>query len=179
LKDRLVVVDVLVEDHGQVEKITLPAKWREEEVNPRSSMDIVTLRKFCPPESSDVQLCFYYRGMPMGEPASEKFQSVLSGQARQLEIEDIRTAEGALGSLSNPEEFVIASARTEELNGKRVMRLEGNWRQIQYDTIHILLDADGTGAEVQEIYYAAPSTLFNRYVQEIEKSLNSIVWKKT
>jgi len=167
---------VVVEDHGQVQKFTLPPTWREENVKPRSSFDIVTLRKFCPPESSDVQLCFYYRGMPMGEPAAGKFQLVLSGEPRLLAGVDIRTAEGALGSLANPEEFEIASAETQNLNGRRVMRLTGRWLQIQYDTIHILLDADGSGTQVQEIYYAAPSNFYDRYLPEIMQSLQSIVW---
>lgn len=166
-----------VKAHGQIASMALPLGWLEAPDNPRSDMDAATLRKFHPEGLSDIQLCLYYRGMPMSEHAAAEFHGLLCGQAHSLTRSEIRSVEGALEGLGNETVFDILSARTEDLNGKLVLIVEGRWKEIDTDTYHILLDADGTGAQVQEIYFAAPRSQYPSRIQEAKAAIKSIAWK--
>jgi hypothetical protein len=78
---------------------------------------------------------------------------------------------------ANPEVFHILSARTQDLNGKRVLLLEGRYTEIQKDLYEVFIDADGTGRVVQEVYFLAPKIEYLHYLKAVKIAFSSIEWK--
>ena len=74
-------------------------------------------------------------------------------------------------------QFALSSARVEDLNGKKVLVVEGQYTQ-SGDKIHaVYVDADGSGRFVQEIFYQSPKDEYDAYWKEAGKEFKTIDWK--
>jgi len=78
----------------------------------------------------------------------------------------------------DPQQFKMIAARTEDFNGKRVLVVEGRDTKSEDDIYAILVDADGSGRVIQEIYYQAPNEIYPKYLREAKSALKSIQWKE-
>ncbi|MBI4533723.1 MAG: hypothetical protein HY711_07225 [Candidatus Melainabacteria bacterium] len=168
----------LVVDLGQISCLKLPKDWVEG--SPQKGMVGNSLfRQFSPPGKSDVALCHYYRGRGMNDEDSKAFHDLLAKPPHNLTASELREAGGLLRDRANPQDFSIALARTEDLNGKRVLVIEGRFKEIQHDVYELFVDADSTnpGKFVQEIYFQAPKDDYIKCRKEAMAALQSIVWK--
>ena len=151
-----------ITDHGQVRIMKLPAGWIEAQVD-RKPFDIWTMRTFHPVEKPQVRLSFYYRGGPVSLAQSENFCQLLAQPPHDLSPEELWDIQQVLRDAAIPGVFEKTSSSTLDWNGKRVVAIEGRWPGSQEDSLTILIDADGTGAQVQEIVFAAPIEDYQRY----------------
>jgi hypothetical protein len=167
---------VKVEDRGQIKEMTLPAGWEE---GPSTSGGIGTrsFREVHPAEFPDAKLCFYYRGLPTSDAAGAAFKAVLDQPPHILSSKEISSLGEILRGKDDPNTFSPLMIKTEDVNGKRVLTVNGRINEKQDDLKEILVDADGTGKVVQEIYFQAPKELYTRYMKAAQDSMKTIEWK--
>ena len=168
----------LVVDLGQINFIKLPKDWTEG--TPQKGMVGNSLfREFTPTGKGDVVLCHYYRGRGMSDEDSKAFHALLAKPPHNLTAAELSATGDLLRDRANPQDFSMTLARTEDLNGKRVLVIEGRFKEIQQDLYELFVDADSAnpGRFVQEIYFQAPKDDYIQYRKESLAALQSIVWK--
>lgn len=117
-------------------------------------------------------------GEPLRDAQQAKaFHDILSATPHQLGASEFKSIPEVLQDKANPADFGILSARTQNLSGKNVLIVEGRYKALQQDAYHIYVDSDGTGSNVQEVFYQAPKDKYPAHLKEAKDSFNSIQWK--
>lgn len=165
-----------VTDRGQISRMRLPQGWlpnqkQEGVVGNSSYID------YCSPASKEIKLSFFYRGRPVSAASAETFHELLNKPAHTLTPAEIKSIGEIMRDRKNPADFQMLSARTEVLNGKKVLVVEGRYNEIQQDTYAVFVDADGKGKAVQEIYFQAPKADYMKHSKEAKDSIKTIEWK--
>lgn len=160
---------------GQVQRLELPARWKN--TGASSTVAGSGYHEFSVDGKDDVKFCFYYRGRRMSEPSSKAFHDILSSAPHTLKPAEMASLTEVLDQKSDPNVFSTLNARTESINGKRVLVVEGRFKEKQFDTMEVFVDSDGTGSAVQEIYYQAPKADYVTYLKDAKDAFKSIVWK--
>lgn len=165
-------------NHGQIETIALPDGWLEkpQEYDYRG-IGTRSLREFYPPEEPLARLTFFYRGLPVRKETANAFKSILSRDSHPLSRTELSTLEEILRERLEPTVFNLISARTDNVSGRRVIMIEGRYRETECDLYEVIVDTEGDGTVVQEIYYQAPKDSFFKYLRPAQKAIKSIVWK--
>jgi hypothetical protein len=165
-----------ITDRGQIKSMTLPSGWEE---GPSTSGGIGSrsFREVHPAEFPDAKLCFYYRGLPTSEKSGDAFKAILDKPPHILSGAEISSLDEVLRGKDDKTVFSPLMIKTEDMNGKRVLTVNGRLNERQDDLKEILVDAEGTGRVVQEIYFQAPKELYTRYMKNAQQSMNSIEWK--
>lgn len=167
-----------VKGHGQIQWMDLPENWLEKQQN-SSGWDVrSSSREFHPPGDPESSLVLFYRGGPTSEEAGARFKSVLSKPPHHLSPEELASIQITLGNLANPEAFEIREARTEKLNGKMTLVVDGEWKRNRNQFHGVMIDADGTGTVVQELFFEAPSGAYTKHINSVVKALQGIRWKQ-
>jgi hypothetical protein len=165
-------------DQGQINKMDLPPGWvAGEPYHNVGGIGTRSFKEYHPPESPDSSLCFYYRGLPMDAQSGKNFHDILQKPPHTLSQEELASLGEVLRDKKDPKDFTMASARTENVNGKTVLVIEGRYKEIQQDTQEYFVDASGDGRAVQEIYYQAPKDDYPKYLKDARQSMKSIQWK--
>jgi hypothetical protein len=169
-------VSETVTDRGQIQRMSLPAGWED---GPSISGGIGTrsFKEVHPAEFPDAKLCFYYRGLPASDEAGKKFREILDQPAHVLNRTEVDTIGEILRGKDDPKIFNPLMIKTEDFNGKRVLSVNGRLNEKQEDLKEILVDAEGTGKVVQEIYFQAPKELYTRYMKDAQEAMKTIEWK--
>jgi hypothetical protein len=168
----------MLKDHGQIDEMSLPDSWFEGEPEPYTTLGTRSYRWVHPPDVHDVRINFFYRGLSIAPESAEAFRNLLQRPAQSsLTWQDLAPIAEILRDMANPEDFALANASTERVNGKMVLVVRGKYRVIEHDTFEIFVDADGTGRYIQEIFFKGPSDSFHRFFSTAQKSLRSIRWK--
>ncbi len=159
---------------GQIQAMAVPAGWER-----RADSQLPAgagLTEFHAPGQDNVRLNSFYRGSRVGAEAARAFHECLAKPPHQLHANEIKALSQVLGDKDDG--FDIFFARTVDLNGKRVLSVEGSFKDKDHTSEKtIYVDTDGTGSAVQEISYAACGKDYQRYLGEAEKAFRSIVWK--
>lgn len=113
----------------------------------------------------------------MSAPSAEAFHDVLAKPAHVLSSPELKSIAEVLDAKSDASVFNTLSARTESLNGKSVLIVEGRYKEKQVDTYALFLDSDGTGGAVQEVYYQAPKADFMSKLKAAKEALKTVEWK--
>jgi hypothetical protein len=164
------------ESIGQIESIILHAGWKKDELE-RPTGGASMYLKYHPEEQSDTQFAFFYRGKKLNTEESSKFRNLLQKPAHVLSPAELDSIKSVLRDKQNPNDFKMLLAKTEEINGKKVLIVEGHYKEIAEDNRTIFVDADGTGAAVQEIFFQAPKAQYLRYFKSATSTVRSIEWK--
>jgi len=170
---------VEVVNHGQIGYMRLPDGWSEDESVKQVNIGSRSVRQFRPRQSSDSKLYFYYRGFPVSSADGASFALTLSKDPHVVLSEEIQTLTAILGQRAKSDSFMILSLRTEDLNGRRVLILEGRYKELQQDIYEMFIDADGTGQAVQEIYLLAPKDQYVLYLRKVKAALQTLQWKES
>jgi len=166
----------LVLNHGQIQSMKLPEGWIEGE--PRSNVvGRSSLREFHPPDKPEVMICLYYRGLPVGAKAGDCFRTLLSEPAHLLKGAEMKSLEEILGEKADKNSFSVIMPRTENLKGRRVLVVEGQYKVLQTSTYALYINADGAGRIVQEIFFWAPTGSYERYLRDVRQTFQSVSWK--
>ncbi len=166
----------LLQDHGQIKRMRLPDGWEGRQVD-LGEFDQRTMLEFTAPGHPDVRLSFFYRGVPVDEYSGEAFREVLDQPEHTLSPEELEDIADVLDNLAMPETFLLETANTMEVAGKKVLAVAGTWLASENKTWAIFIDADGTGSVIQEIHFLAHSDRYNAFVDEAWKAFESIEWK--
>lgn|SRR5262249_5027466 len=164
-------------NHGQIASMDLPAGWVEGPARTYTGAGTRSFRAFHSPDIPEAKLCFYYRGLPVQPESAQTFREVLGKPPHMLDESEISALSEVLRDRGNSEQFQMRDIRTEDLNGRRVLVVEGTYDKIQQDTYALCIDADGSGRFVQEIYYLAPFIDFVSFKAEADEAIKSIAWK--
>ena len=171
----------LVVNQDLITSLPLPDGWREVPV-PDQGFALATIREFRPANAvnDNVSLCLFNRGLAIDlsdEDAAESFARLLTESPHDLAPTEIDACEAILGESADPERFSIAIAKTELLNGRIVLIVEGSWITSQTDMLRVYADIQGDGRFVQEISFTAPSAAFQLLRAEIVECFKAISWK--
>ncbi|MBX9686244.1 MAG: hypothetical protein K2X27_06050 [Candidatus Obscuribacterales bacterium] len=161
---------------GQVESMTLPDGWQAGPVEkPYGGASFY--QEYNPQGNSDTKITFFYRGKRISEDGGKNFHEILQKPAHVLSPQEFNSLAEVLRDKAKAQDFDTVMAKTEDLNGKRVLIVEGRYKDLQEDNRSVLIDADGSGTAVQEIYYQAPKAQFIRNYKQAILSMKSINWK--
>lgn len=156
----------------------LPESWVEKPAEPMlTTLGTRSLREFHGPDQPEACLCFYYRGLPLTNEPAAIFRGTLRQPAHSLSSEETESLREVLKERADASVFTIACVKTLDWNGRRVLWLEGRYRQTGANLVEILVDCDGTGRAVQEVYFLAPDGVFQQYAQTAGQALRTIQWK--
>lgn len=124
----------------------------------------------------EAKLSFYYRGRRCDEESGRQFVKALKAPPHVLTEEEYN----ALQEIARIDRFFTKrSARTESINGRHVLVVEGTQdlgkpEQVEIKTVYI--DSDGTGTSVQEVYFLAKPNKYKEHLAEVNKAINAIIW---
>lgn len=164
-----------LEDQGQIDKMTLPQGWVDGKLPPGATTS-GTLKLFSPPDDPDARFGFFYRGQRMSDGSSAAFKRVLEKPAHVLTASEIKDLKEVMRD-KDPASFKTLVVRTEDLNGKRVLIVEGNYTGFNHDAYSMYIDSDGTGSAVQEVWFEAAKPSYMKRLKSVKDSLATIKWK--
>lgn len=169
---------MIIAGHGQIAQMTLPGGWVEKPQGEQLGLTgVQSLREFHPPTDANAKLCLFFRGEPVDFYAGEQFATVLKCPVHELNNKEWQLLFDILGPTSDPKAFQLERAQTLDLNGKRVLVVEGIWQVYQHKAYQIYVDVDCSGRFLQEIYFMAPKDQFEQYWGLARLCLNSIMWQ--
>ncbi len=166
---------VELKNEGQISSMQLPENWVEAKAVKTLAGD--QLREFISSANEDVKLCFYYRGKTIAAGAARDFCGILQEHDHMLSEEEIESLSIVLRNAAYAESFATSSIKTQTINGKRVLIVEGIWRVNQIFDLSIFIDSDNTGSAVQEIHFFAPALNYASYLNDALVAIESITWK--
>ncbi|CAN5521563.1 hypothetical protein BH11CYA1_BH11CYA1_03360 [soil metagenome] len=167
----------IVSDRGQISSMTMPANF-ESGKQVSGTFANNNFKEYHLSSNANVKFYFEYRGSRMGAESSRVFHDTLERAPHSLTPQEIESLHQVLGAnRSNKEDFKINSAKTEDLNGKRVLTIEGRYPQHGLSARTIFIDSDGTGSAVQEVTFQAPTAEFFKNTSVSLNALKSIRWK--
>lgn len=161
-------------DVGQISQMDLPHTWKLGTTDNTGGTDF---REYHPRNDPEVKLCTYYRGHRVDQPSADAFREVLKKPPHILSPSEIKSLAEIMRNKDDAKVFSMVVARTEDLNGKRVLAVEGRFIEKQYDTHALYVDSDGNGSAVQEIYFQAPKADYMLYIKQARDAFKSIKWK--
>ncbi len=168
---------IQVIDRGQISSMSMPPGFEKgKTVGGTYAND--SFQEYHLSSNANVKFYFEYRGRRMGAESSKVFHDTLEKPPHALAPQEIESLHQVLGAnRSNKDDFKINSARTEDLNGKRVLTIEGRYPQHGLSARTVFVDSDGTGSAVQEITFQAPTAEFFKNTAVSLNALKSIKWK--
>lgn len=169
--------NIQVIDRGQISRMSMPSGFeRGQTIGGTYAND--SFQDYHLKSNADVKFYFDYRGSRMGAQSSRSFHDLLAKPAHALTAQELESMHQVLGAnRSNKDDFRISSATTEDLNGKRVLKIEGNYPKHGLNARTIFVDTDGTGSAVQEITFQAPAAEFLKHKASSDNAFKSIHWK--
>lgn len=164
-------------DRGQISSMSMPAGF-EKGTAVAGTYANNSFQEYHLSSNANVKFYFEYRGSRMGAESSKVFRETLDKPPHPLTPQELESLHQVLGAnRSNKEDFKINSAKTEDLNGKRVLTIEGRYPQHGLSARTVFVDSDGTGSAVQEITFQAPTAEFFKNTAASLIALKSIKWK--
>lgn len=169
--------EVHIRDHGQIKDMTLPKDWVEGGPYKINGPGTRSFREVHPTENPDVLIGFFYRGLKISEDGGKNFHGILDKPPHSLSPDELTSLSDVLRDKGNHQDFTMYSAKTMDWNGKKVLVVEGRYKELQQDALEIFIDANNDGRVVQEVYYQAPKDSFLKYLKAAKDSLRSIQWE--
>jgi hypothetical protein len=128
---------------------------------------------------SDTNVYSYFVWSPEDRENAENFLRVLKNPPHPLARHEIQSLKPVIDRLSEsaPGEFEVRSAKTRDLNQRRVIVVEGRWTKHRVDAYLVLVDASGCGKLAQQLAYTAPSADYSRRLSDAKAAFDSIFWR--
>jgi hypothetical protein len=165
----------IVKNQGQIKHLTVPLDWREIKSHEIGGSQYI--REFAPADRDDIKLIFYYRGKRVDQESGENFLKVLALPEHELSQDERQRVEWIIRNASEPDWFATRSLRTEHVNKKKSLVMEGTWLADNSVDLGLFFDTDKTGTAIQEIHYTAPEADYQAFLPIAVSAIKSIVWK--
>lgn len=162
---------------GQIAKMSLPNGFEHGESKERTEASGLSYDEYHPAGKPDAMLCFLYRGKKVNDAAADSFKQVLEQPPHSLSHAELSTLKEIVKDKANPGDFNVLSARTEDIQGKRVLLIEGRYKANQEDSLSMYVDACGDGKSVQEIFFQAPKHDYSQLIKSVRNSFKTIEWQ--
>lgn len=166
---------------GQILSIELPEGWTEhtQQSHTRTFNGARSVREFYAPDPSKAKLVFFYRGMAIDPDSAAAFSQIIKSPAHKISAQEFASLEEVLGNMAYAKDYRPSKVETVDLNGRRVLQVEGEYINARNTTIELLIDCDGTGSYVQQLYFLAPKDEFAQEASLAKQIINSIEWLQT
>lgn len=125
----------------------------------------------------DVKLYIEYRGRRINRKYGAKFVELLNKKPHEVDKKEVYHYSPVFPDQSIKEDFEITLAKTEQINGKTVLTIEGNYLKHKIRARTIYIDTDGTGSAIQQVTFQAPYDKASKYFPGGMTALQSIEWK--
>lgn len=172
-----------MEGLGRIYSMTLPPGWVETSKNDGGSRlfsGMLQYREFQPPASPETFLSYWNRGFlgnRLTPRTGKAFVKILSEPPHTLSSKDVDSISELLGKAGNTQRFSILDLRTMQLNGNRVLVVDGTWTDNRDRASIVMYPSDDTGCLVEQICYEAPAEDYARYLDFASNALLSIKWR--
>ncbi len=165
----------MIENHGRIKTMEMPATWQLlEDHNPHSANP--AWLKFGPPNLPDVEFYLYFRGRPLTGGGQESLQSIFSAKSNQLTVKQIDSISELLREACLIDAFNFLDVRIQNWNGQKVLIVEGRWNQIMSDRFWMFIPGNSECETVQEIWFQAPVEQYAAQLKYARQALKSIQW---
>lgn len=168
-----------IQNLGAIDNLKLPEGWVEEERGPHETGALEMpeiVRVFHKSAEPRAQICVFFRNQPVTDASAESFRKLLAAAPRKLTKSEVDTVQQVIGRMHWDEVFTTGDAKTEIVNEKTVLIVEGTWKVVDTQTYCMFVDITGRGDLVQEIYYAAPKDIYEKYQPEAVATLSKVTW---
>jgi hypothetical protein len=166
-----------VSEMEPISKIDVPQDWTKE-VNEEGFGRTAKSVSFTAPDSAGVELALYDRGFPIAKSESENFRAVLDKDLHTLDPAELGSLkEQVLGTIGDGSAFDIHHAETKMVNGKKVLAVEGDWKEGGKRFYGIFIPKDESMRQIQEVYFEGMEPHFSQNRPQALKSMESIKWK--
>jgi hypothetical protein len=162
---------------GPIARMPLPPNWHETERRD-GRMVARTYRPTAGP--ARVFLSYSYRGFRLDpQAAAQLCRSLYKRRPGRVNKNEIAALTGALGEKGYAGTFAIQTAMLEELNGKRVLVVDGDYKEYPLRAKSIYIDADQAqpGTVVAELSFVADRDSYGRYLPEVMAAFRRITWR--
>lgn len=163
---------------GPISQVTIPEDWIkiEHRRDPETHTQFALYKH---KDEQEVTLRFVRPGARIGPQTGQLFLEVIA-QPENTQV-DTNSAEFVHLSVltrgaGDPEEFNTNYARVESLNGKKVLVIDGVWKNTGLACLSVFVPAAEGAAHVQEIQLYAPPDRFEQFLPSFKKVLQSIEW---
>lgn len=143
---------------GQIDQIAIPKNWKQNPATFESAAGSFT--SFKSDKAEDATLCFYSRGGAIDETAAKAFRGVLDKPAHRLSAEELTSLSTVMRERIPGQNFKVTQAGTQDIDGRKVLFVEGQHTNADLNVVAVYIDAAGDGRNVQEVYYQAPSASY-------------------
>lgn len=169
---------LVVEDLGRIGKLHIPENWQEISSKPTPEWAQISYsRDFSPPNAPEATLSIYFRGFLISESSAQRFLELLQEAPHKLSNQEINSINQVLSRIADEEAFALRDIATINLGGRRLLIIDGEWKTSQTQFHGLMVTADETGREIQEIFFEAPASSFMKYLNEVTDSIETIEWK--
>jgi hypothetical protein len=128
-----------------------------------------------PKDNPQVELNIFYGGPSFDMDAARKFHELLEKPPHLLSSAELKAVGDTLGNKADHQYFKILSAKTEELNGRTVLSIEGNYTQWPISAQVKYVDSGHDGSSVRAVSYTAPTKDYAKYLLQANKSFKSLI----
>lgn len=170
----MLTVLIPLENFGPVKAITLPDDWfpctDEDNLHPNAR-----ITEFQNATCEAARICLLQKGIPVSPGACDAFRQMLSSEGKVASSALVLLTE-VLGNQAYPDYFEMSSCMVQNVGGKPVLIVEGEWRSSEAKSISafVLNESDRL---VYEIYYLAPAKEFHKFASQGRAAINSVQWK--
>lgn len=166
-----------VNNIGQISRMTLPVDFESGQQS-NGTVGASSRREFRSAKDPDFKILLEYRGTQVSDSSAAKFKDVLTAPAHNLSAAELNDMREILKQKADSSLFAISKAATYDIDGKRVLAVEGKYPEHDVVTMTLYLDAASNGAVVQEVTLQGSSGSFIRHRSAGMAALESIKWKK-
>ena len=128
-----------------------------------------------PKDNREVELNIFSGGGRLSEEAAMRFHELLSKPPHALTSAELKNVSEAIGDKADPHSFRILSARTENINGKTVLSIEGHYTSWPISSQIKYVSGGTDGAFVRAVSYTAPTNEYGRYLLQAQRSFQSLI----
>ncbi|MBX9568011.1 MAG: hypothetical protein K2X77_03910 [Candidatus Obscuribacterales bacterium] len=160
---------------GAIDEMKLPTGWTKG-AEKQNIAGQGTSKQFLAPGKNDVEITVFDRGRRYSANANA-FKSVLDKAPHVISPFELQSISTVLGNYNDARAFEMSSCKTENINGKNVLVIEGTWKANGHKSYSVIANPDGKGETVQEIYFKAPEPEYKAQANSAIQSIKSIRWK--
>ncbi len=174
---------IVVEDQDSIGSMRLPAGWEENLSSPSRRIGTSRLRLFSAPDQV-THLYYWDAAIPMKKDAYQSFCTTTTNGVHLLKSEEIPKLSQTLKQLFAlcaylHEDLILLSAKTEELNGKRVLVLQCKAKDSTDEILAMYWDASDSTEDrrIQSIAYRSPHAGYWQNLSAAKMCFDSITWR--
>lgn len=161
---------------GRIKRMQLPGGW-EATRQVLGQFGNSYIYHFGRPDTPDVQLSVFYRGMLVSSLSGKEFERILKKEPHQLSAEAVLSISEVLGNCAQPDLYDLEKASVITLSDKNVIDVEGHFPEFSLQNRTIFINGGNDGCAVLEIVYSAPEGVYSKHAAAIDHSLQTIEWK--